>query len=106
VTLTLSFSAGPLAGAGLPVLLGLAATAVPGVPWDPGGFGAAWLVNPPMTKTTTKAPACANSGTASFLGSSMTTGGIPPLPARALLPCHGPTAPTTVWGGVSVQVAW
>src|SRR6185437_97767 len=86
VTLTLSFSAGPLAGAGLPLLLGLAVTAVPGVPWDPGdGFGAAWLVKPPMTRTTTKAPACANSGTASFLGSSMTTGGIPSSPGSGAI---------------------
>src|SRR5438477_8547538 len=67
-TLTLSFTAGPLDSAGLAVLLGLADTPAPGDPCGPldGDVGAAWLVNPPMTSTATNAPACANSGTASF----------------------------------------
>ena len=37
-------------------------------------------VNPPMTSTTTNAAACANNGAASFLRSTVTTGGIPSSP--------------------------
>ena len=40
----------------------------------------AWPVNPPMTSTTTNAAACANNGAASFLRSTVTTGGIPSSP--------------------------
>ena len=58
----------------LELLLALALGVVPG----PGpAVVDAWPVNPPMTSTATNAPACANNGTANFLRSSMTTGGIP-----------------------------
>jgi hypothetical protein len=54
----------------------------PCVPPGPGaGEGVfAWPVNPPMTSTTTNAAACANNGAASFLRSTVTTGGIPSSP--------------------------
>src|SRR6185437_14959209 len=97
MTLTVSLSAAPLLEAELAV--GVKVLVEAGVPPGPGaGEGVfAWPVNPPITSTATNAVACANNGTASFLRSRLTTGGIPPLPARALLACHGPSAlvPTT-----------
>src|SRR5438067_8455369 len=97
-TLTVSLSAAPLLEAELAV--GVAVVAVGAcVPPGPGaGEGVlAWPVNPPITSTATNAVACANNGTASFLRSRLTTGGIPSSPGSALLACHGPSAlvPTT-----------
>src|SRR5690242_3543098 len=95
ITLTVSLSAAPWLEAELAV--GGAVLVGAGVAPGPGAGVSAWPVNPPITSTATNAVACANNGTASFLRSRLTTGGIPPLPARAVLACHGPSAlvPTT-----------
>ena len=71
-TLTVSLCAGPLVADALALALALGV-----VPCAGPDVVDAWPVNPPMTSTATNAPAWANNGAASFLRSSMTTGGIP-----------------------------
>src|SRR5580692_484158 len=101
-TLTVSLCAGPLVADALALALAV------GVAPCAGSAGVdAWPVNPPMTSTATNAAACANSGAASFLRSSMITGRIPSSHGSALLPCHGPgaTAPTRA-GGAAWAGSW